>query len=70
MHGQLVMRDDAWPTGSNVDEVNLLYKTSGSNLARDFYVLPDILPPYNVIFSLRIIIQYDSITHYDSDYPM
>ena len=40
MHGQLVMRDDAWPAGSNVDEVNLLYKTSGSNLARDFYVLP------------------------------
>ena len=34
------MRDDAEPAGGNVDEVNLFYKTSGSTLARDFYVLP------------------------------
>ena len=32
------MRDGAWPAGHNVDEVILLYETSGSNLARDFYV--------------------------------
>ena len=42
------MRDDAWPAGSNVDEVNLLYKTSGSNLARDFYVLPDFAVDVNL----------------------
>ena len=41
MHAQLVMRDGAWPAGYNVDEDILLYKTSGSNLARDFYVLPN-----------------------------
>ena len=40
VHAHLVMRDGAWPAGHNVDEVILLYKTSGSNLARDFYVLP------------------------------
>ena len=43
VHDQLVMRDGTWPTGVNVDEVILLYKTSGSNLTRDFYVLPIIM---------------------------
>ena len=36
MHAKLVMRDGAWPAGYNFDEDILLYKTSGSNLARDF----------------------------------
>ena len=41
MHDRLGMTDGAWPAEDEIDEVILLYKTSGSNMVRDFYVLPD-----------------------------
>ena len=40
VHDRLGMNDGAWPAEDEIDEVILLYKTSGSNMVRDFYVLP------------------------------
>ena len=40
VHDRLGMTDGAWPAEDEIDEVILLYKTSGSNMVRDFYVLP------------------------------
>ena len=56
VHDRLDMPDGAWPAEDEVDEVILLYKTSGSNLARDFYVLPWWrLSAFNMTTTLRNI---------------